>query len=155
VKQGVFIVRIMRTVVPILLGLLAGVLLLAAFRFVVPFIESALARHAEIRGSAEIAKFLEASALLNLSYVVAWTLIVFVSTQVAARTDGATRSVPALCAGGVFLAWFLADTGFLERQPLFYALFLVCGIGALLIAAGVFPVKRRSRTIRTGGDRSS
>ncbi len=140
--------RIKRMIVPFLLGLLAGMLLLAAFRFAAPFIEGAIARHAGIRGSAEIANFLESSALLNSYYVATWILVVFVATHVAARIDGATRSMPALCAGGVFLLAFLANTGFLNRQPAVYALFLVFGITVLLIAAGVFTRKSRPRTIQ-------
>lgn len=122
-------------VMPVLTGLLAGLLALAVFTFAGPFVELALLRHSGVQGSAEIERYLGASLVLHAYYVCSWTTVVFLSAYVAVKRATDRRFFLAVCTGGAYFLAFLLDFERFQAHPFPYLLFLPSGLAAMLLPA--------------------
>jgi len=137
-----------KLVLPVFVGLLSGLLALAVFQFFAPFVETAISGQSDVRGSAEIEQYLKDSALLNLYYILSWSVVVFLSACLATRVAKEGHKVAGMCSGGIYFLVFLANFDLLQNQPLYYVIFLVLGAGALYIPCWILNRKLAVR-VRT------
>ena len=133
-----------KLLLPVFLGLVTGLLALAVFQLIAPFVELAILGQSDVQGSAEIEQYLKDSTLMNLYFVFSWTVVVFLSAYLATRLAKERHKVAGLFSGGIYFLVFLANFDLLQNQPLFYVIFLVSGAIASFIPSWILSRKHAS-----------